>query len=175
MYKSGKIPPVFSVALSRGSSDVPDGYLALGGLAPVATYGPWASSKIQYVQLGSGYTNGSLPYPQYRKSYPICVSNDCEVSIQVLTSPAPEFYTITPDAFLYEGSDTTAYEAENWSPLANPSKSSQIQTIVSATPLLRSSSMLIVAARLRYNSDLPAHQHLERCKCAVHPTRSLEP
>ena len=42
-----------------------------------------------------------------------------------------EFYTITPDAFIYEGSETTAYEAENWSPLPNPSGSSQIQTIVS--------------------------------------------
>lgn len=66
MYEYGKIPPVFSLALSRGSPNVPDGYLGLGGLAPVATYGPWARSKIQYVQLGPGYINGTLPYPQYR-------------------------------------------------------------------------------------------------------------
>lgn len=68
MWKEKKIPPVFSIALNRplANPDAPDGYLALGGLAPVATYGAWASSPIQYVALGIGYINGSLPYPQYR-------------------------------------------------------------------------------------------------------------
>jgi hypothetical protein len=72
MYKAGLIPPVFSLAISRSRPiaqkfGLPEGFLALGGLAPVITYGQWARSPIQYVQIGGGYVNGSLPYPQYRK------------------------------------------------------------------------------------------------------------
>lgn len=73
MYKSGKIAPVFSLAISRPYSNGKSfraqpayGYLALGGLPPISTTGDWATSPIQYVALGNGYLNGSLPYPQYR-------------------------------------------------------------------------------------------------------------
>ncbi|RDW94318.1 hypothetical protein BP5796_00081 [Coleophoma crateriformis] len=119
LYKSGKISPVFSLAISRpfansrscmnGKSyktQPADGYLALGGLPLVSTTGRWATSPIQYVALGAGYLNGSLPYPQY------------------------QFYTITPDSFLYKDSHKTKYKANQWSPLPNPANSSQVQVML---------------------------------------------
>ncbi|CAL3966193.1 unnamed protein product [Diplocarpon coronariae] len=73
MYTQQKIPPVFSLAIQRAAVKTPsfsslpieigrpEGYLALGGLAPVATYGKWAKAPIEYVEIGPGYLNGSGP------------------------------------------------------------------------------------------------------------------
>lgn len=69
MYKKNLIRPLFSLAISRPTTGLSDGYLALGGLAPVATMRPWASVPLEYVQIGAGYQNSSLPYPQYRAYY----------------------------------------------------------------------------------------------------------
>lgn len=67
MYKKHLVAPFFSLAISRPTPGIPDGYLALGGLAPVARTGSWASVPLEYVQIGAGYQNSSLPFPQYRK------------------------------------------------------------------------------------------------------------
>ncbi|KAH7309973.1 aspartic peptidase domain-containing protein [Rhexocercosporidium sp. MPI-PUGE-AT-0058] len=67
MYEQHKIAPVFSMAINRPSippNGAPEGYLALGGLAPVSTTGQWARTDIEVPVGGSYYINGSLPYPQ---------------------------------------------------------------------------------------------------------------
>lgn len=71
IYKKQLIPPVFSLALSRPTRGISDGYLALGGLPPVSSTGPWATQPLEYVAIGPGYINGSLPYPQYREPHPL--------------------------------------------------------------------------------------------------------
>jgi hypothetical protein len=71
MYKQQQIPPVFSMALSRVSQyRTNDGFIALGGLAPVITYGDWGVTPIEYVSLNGGgfYLPTTLPYPQSRQS-----------------------------------------------------------------------------------------------------------
>ncbi|TVY60655.1 putative aspartic-type endopeptidase, partial [Lachnellula suecica] len=78
MYKSNLIAPSFSLAISRPTPHLADGYLALGGLTPIVGTGPWVNVPLEYVQIGAGYLNNSLPWPQY------------------------QFHTITPDAFLYQ-------------------------------------------------------------------------
>lgn len=70
MYTQKLIKPVFSVGLNRHSPEPhtgrPDGFLALGGLVPSQTQGKWAKSSIEYVEIGPGYIDTILPYPQYR-------------------------------------------------------------------------------------------------------------
>lgn len=69
MWKQKLVAPVFSLAISRAAvpaSNAPDGFLALGGLPPVATYGQTARVPIEYVAEGPSYVYGSLPPPQYR-------------------------------------------------------------------------------------------------------------
>ena len=74
MVKQHKVPPVFSIALSRASTQYSeDGYIALGGLPPVGTHGQWGYTSIQYVAIdspGGGYIPTVLPYPQYRSYAP---------------------------------------------------------------------------------------------------------
>lgn len=48
MIDEGLIPPVFSLALVRNSSD---GYLALGGLPPVDYTEPFASAPVKIVRI----------------------------------------------------------------------------------------------------------------------------
>jgi hypothetical protein len=72
MYKQHQIPPVFSMSLSRASAyRKNDGFIALGGLAPVITHGDWGVAPIQYVAMNGGgfYLPTTLPYPQHR-SFP---------------------------------------------------------------------------------------------------------
>ena len=60
------------MSLSRASTyRTNDGFIALGGLAPVITYGDWGVAPIQYVVMNGGgfYLPTTLPYPQYR-SFP---------------------------------------------------------------------------------------------------------
>ncbi|KAK0101189.1 hypothetical protein ONS95_012830 [Cadophora gregata] len=108
MWKQHKIPPVFSLAIGRPSvppHSASEGYLALGGLPPVSTTGPWARADIEISPLGPGYINGSLPYPQI------------------------QWYTITPDAFLY--TTTPAGQPPVWKPLnTGPPGTPKFQTII---------------------------------------------
>ncbi|PVH71561.1 acid protease [Cadophora sp. DSE1049] len=108
MWKQHKVPPVFSLSIGRPSvppGSAPEGYLALGGLAPVATTGPWARADIEISPLGPGYINGSLPYPQI------------------------QWYTITPDAFLY--TTTPAGQPAVWKPLnTGPPGTPKFQTLI---------------------------------------------
>ncbi|KAH7378133.1 aspartic peptidase domain-containing protein [Cadophora sp. MPI-SDFR-AT-0126] len=108
MWKQHKISHVFSLAIGRPSvppSSAPEGYLALGGLAPVSTTGPWARADIEISPLGPGYTNRSLPYPQI------------------------QWYTITPDAFLY--TTTPAGQPPVWKPLnTGPPGTPKFQTLI---------------------------------------------
>ncbi|TAQ87038.1 hypothetical protein B7494_g4629 [Chlorociboria aeruginascens] len=132
MYKSGVIPPMFSIALNRPSTVSaalsmivePDGWIAFGGLPPVTTYGAWAISPIQYVAIGRGYIDGSLPYPQY------------------------QFYTITPDAFIYEGSTEISHDPIQWSPLPNPPNSSNVQLDSGTTLIYLPTEISLAVANL---------------------------
>ncbi|KAL5319303.1 hypothetical protein ACEPPN_012354 [Leptodophora sp. 'Broadleaf-Isolate-01'] len=84
MYTQYKIPPVFSLAINRPSippNSAPEGYLALGGLAPVSTTGKWAKTDIEFPVGDSYYINGSLPYPQLQN---------------YITTPDALLYTLTP-------------------------------------------------------------------------------
>lgn len=78
MYEQGAVDPVFSMALSRPGDYEPDGYIALGGLPPVATYGEWATVPIEILPeddlgIGTGYFPTNLPYPQHGL-YPISLN-----------------------------------------------------------------------------------------------------
>ncbi|KAL3422706.1 aspartic-type [Phlyctema vagabunda] len=112
MYKSEKIAPVFSLAISRATAkkitQFPscDGYLALGGLPPVKTYGKWARSPIEYVALDYGYYPTSLPYPQF------------------------EWYTILAEDFLIQRNPTATYGNDQWAPLPKPATLPRVQIII---------------------------------------------
>ncbi|KAG0648534.1 putative aspartic-type endopeptidase [Hyphodiscus hymeniophilus] len=101
MYKQGHVAPVFSITLSRPSPYYNnDGFIALGGLAPVATYGAWGITPIQTVSINTpapgGYAPTTLPSPQY------------------------EWYTITPDAFLWQSGSNPVYNPNKWTAFPNP-------------------------------------------------------
>ena len=116
----------------------PEGYLALGGLAPVATVGPWAKADIEISPLGPGYINGSLPYPQIRTSlissqmpHPLMpTSCDFFQALNMFTDAMIiEWYTITPDAFLY--TTTPAGQPPVWKPLnTGPPGTPKFQTLI---------------------------------------------
>jgi hypothetical protein len=123
MWKDGLIPPVFSLAISRPSSNLllPDGYLAFGGLPPVGGTGPYASTPIQSVNVATWYIPGSLPQPQNGK-YCIQVPSFSKLTLDT------EFYVITPDELLYKGPSAT-----QWS--SDPGNgTTQIQAIVYSLP-----------------------------------------
>ncbi|KAA6410757.1 MAG: hypothetical protein FRX48_05067 [Lasallia pustulata] len=109
MYEEGNVPPLFSLAIERGSFG---GYLALGGLPPVIFDSVFASSPIQILTMqnvaGSGMTG------EY------------------------SFYAITIGGLVYNGSQSTKFSQGNWpSLLAAPKKPSQMQVIVdSGTTLI---------------------------------------
>ncbi|THV54286.1 hypothetical protein BGAL_0030g00180 [Botrytis galanthina] len=142
MYKKHLIPPIFSLALSRPSNRIGkgNGYLALGGLPPIASYGAWAVAPIQIVAIGEGYIQGALPWPQN------------------------QVYTLTPDNFIYPGSQRQKWNPKHWSPLSMPSSSSQVQLFIdSGTTLifLPNSISSALAALYKppavYNVDLFAY------------------
>ncbi|PSR97771.1 aspartic peptidase domain-containing protein [Coniella lustricola] len=74
MINDGLIDPVFSLALERNSDS---GYLALGGLPPVNTTGPYASTPILKIEI----------------------YDEPEMAVQY------SFYTIIADGYVYEGSE----------------------------------------------------------------------
>ncbi|TGO56693.1 hypothetical protein BOTNAR_0217g00090 [Botryotinia narcissicola] len=142
MYKKHLIPPIFSLALSRPSNRIGkgNGYLALGGLPPIVSYGAWAVAPIQIVAIGEGYIQGALPWPQH------------------------QVYTLTPDNFIYPGSQRHKWNPKHWSPLSMPGSSSQVQLFIdSGTTLIflpNSISSAIVALYKPpavYNADLFAY------------------
>ncbi|KAF7957851.1 hypothetical protein EAE96_003420 [Botrytis aclada] len=142
MYKKHLVPPIFSLALSRPSNRIGhgNGYLALGGLPPIASYGAWAVSPIQIVAIGEGYIQGALPWPQH------------------------QVYTLTPDNFIYPGSQRQKWNPKHWSPLSMPNSSSQVQLFIdSGTTLifLPNSISSALAALYKppaiYNADLFAY------------------
>ena len=139
MWKQHKVPPVFSMAVGRPAvppGSAPEGYLALGGLVPVATVGPWARADIEISPLGPGYINGSLPCPQIRTwSIPLSQSSYM-YRWSALSSMAKytdaviiEWYAITPDAFLYI--TTPAGQPPVWKPLnTGPPGTPRFQTLI---------------------------------------------
>ncbi|KAM0137847.1 hypothetical protein ACHAO1_003732 [Botrytis cinerea] len=142
MYKKHLIPPIFSLALSRPSNRIGhgNGYLALGGLPPIASHGAWAVAPIQIVAIGEGYIQGALPWPQH------------------------QVYTLTPDNFIYPGSQRQKWNPKHWSPLSMPSSSSQVQLFIdSGTTLifLPNTISSALAALYKppavYNADLFAY------------------
>ncbi|TGO85993.1 hypothetical protein BPOR_0345g00040 [Botrytis porri] len=142
MYKKQLIHPIFSLALSRPSNRIGhgNGYLALGGLPPITTYGAWATAPIQIVAIGEGYIQGALPWPQH------------------------QVYTLTPDNFIYHGSQRQKWNPKHWSPLSMPNSSSQVQLFIdSGTTLtfLPNSISSALAALYKppavYNLDLFAY------------------
>ncbi|KAF7955054.1 uncharacterized protein EAE97_000313 [Botrytis byssoidea] len=142
MYKKHLIPPIFSLALSRRSNRTGqgNGYLALGGLPRIASYGAWAVAPIQIVAIGEGYIQGALPWPQH------------------------QVYTLTPGNFIYPGSQRQKWKPKHWSPLSMPGSSSQVQLFIdSGTTLifLPNSISSALAALYKppavYNSDLFAY------------------
>jgi len=121
-------------AVPPGSA--PEGYLALGGLVPVATVGPWARADIEISPLGPGYINGSLPCPLIRTwSIPLSQSSYM-YPWSALSSMAKytdaviiEWYTITPDAFLYI--TTPAGQPPVWKPVnTGPPGTPRFQTLI---------------------------------------------
>ncbi|OWP01835.1 hypothetical protein B2J93_4685 [Marssonina coronariae] len=115
MYTQQKIPPVFSLAIQRAAvppDNRPEGYLALGGLAPVATYGKWAKAPIEYVEIGPGYLNGSLNWPQY------------------------QWYTLTPDGFFFSAATSSPTAAPDWQPLNTSGGPSKPQVIIDSLATL---------------------------------------
>jgi len=139
MWKQHKVPPVFSMAVGRPAvppGSAPEGYLALGGLVPVATVGPWARADIEISPLGPGYINGSLPCPLIRTwSIPLSQSSYM-YPWSALSSMAKytdaviiEWYTITPDAFLYI--TTPAGQPPVWKPVnTGPPGTPRFQTLI---------------------------------------------
>ena len=101
MYSQGLIPPVFSISISRDSSH--GSYIALGGIPPaVSTYGSWATTSVEYLQVSS--LQETFPAAQY------------------------QFYAITPDAYLYRN---TTLEIDHWLPFqASDNTTSANQTIL---------------------------------------------
>ncbi|KAL2067693.1 hypothetical protein VTL71DRAFT_15789 [Oculimacula yallundae] len=118
MWKEHKIPPTFSIAIGRPTSNTaagprtnnnsPGGYLAFGGLPPVSTAGKWARADIEAAINGSWTVPSSLPWPQI------------------------QFYTITPDAFLY--TTTPAHLAPVWKPLNTTFPTSPSTSSSSSSP-----------------------------------------
>ncbi|QSZ35454.1 hypothetical protein DSL72_008324 [Monilinia vaccinii-corymbosi] len=144
MYKQNLIPPIFSLALSRPSDRIghESGYLALGGLPPIASYGPWGVAPIQYVEIGEGYLQGALPWPQN------------------------QVYTLTPDDFLYLGSQRRECNPKHRSPLSMPNCSSQVQlSIDSGTSLIFLPNSIASALGALYNP--PAVYNHERSAYSV--------
>ncbi|KAF5879339.1 putative pepsin (secreted protein) protein [Botrytis fragariae] len=130
MYQKHLIPPIFSLALSRPSNCIGhgNGYLALGGLPPIASYGAWAVAPIQIVAIGEGYIQGALPWPQH------------------------QVYTLTPDNFIYPGSQRQKWSPKHWSPLSMPSSSSQVQLFIdSGTTLIFLPNSISSALAALYN------------------------
>ncbi|KAI9049669.1 hypothetical protein LZ554_006694 [Drepanopeziza brunnea f. sp. 'monogermtubi'] len=144
MWKQNLVAPVFTLAIQRAAvpaNNRPDGYLALGGLAPVATRGQTARLPIEYIAEGPGYVYGSLPRPQYQA------------------------YAITPDAYLFSTSTTdpfAAHPAPVWQPLNSTGMLGSNQTIVDAgvtlsyvpRPVARQIASLFKPPGV-YNANLP--------------------
>ncbi|TEY80324.1 hypothetical protein BOTCAL_0039g00210 [Botryotinia calthae] len=110
------------------------------GLPPIASHGAWAVAPIQIVAIGEGYIQGALPWPQH------------------------QVYTLTPDNFIYPGSQRQKWNPKHWSPLSMPSSSSQVQLFIdSGTTLifLPNSISSALAALYKppaiYNADLFAY------------------
>ncbi|MCJ1224429.1 hypothetical protein MMC12_001074 [Toensbergia leucococca] len=106
MYLDSLVAPLFSLAINRGNSGTNQaGFLALGGLPPVAFVPIFASTPIQILTLAA--YNITTQY---------------------------SFYTITPQALVYEESKHTHYGYGNW---PNPFQPNGAQYIVdSGTTLL---------------------------------------
>ncbi|KAI9646506.1 hypothetical protein NHQ30_004499 [Ciborinia camelliae] len=139
MYKQHLIPPIFSLALSRPSNRIGhgNGYLALGGLPPIKSYGAWGVAPIQYVAIGEGYLQGALPWPQH------------------------QVYTLTPDNFLYLGSQPEKWNPKHWSPLSMPGSSSQVQLFIdSGTNLIFLPNSISSALAALYNPPAVYNQDL---------------
>jgi hypothetical protein len=136
MYQQGHVLPVFSIALSRPSPHFTnDGYIALGGLPPVLTIGSWGTAPIEYVaqdQKAGGYIPTVLPYPQHGWSSPCPKFSPPMLIIRL------EWYTITPDAFLYQSGSNIIYHPSQWTALPQPSGnlSFENQYIVSTVSFL---------------------------------------
>ncbi len=112
MYSEGRVAPLFSLAIDRGTSG---GIMAIGGLPPVLFSPFFASAPFQLLTMTRfGSTNPIDGIPQY------------------------QFYTITVDGFRYQGSERTQWTHGNWpNPLAKPSNPSKVQLIVdSGTTLI---------------------------------------
>ncbi len=112
MYSEGRVAPLFSLAIDRGTSG---GVMAIGGLPPVLFSPFFASAPFQLLTMTRfGSTNPIDGIPQY------------------------QFYTITVDGFRYQGSERTQWTHGNWpNPLAKPSNPSKVQLIVdSGTTLI---------------------------------------
>ncbi|ESZ93684.1 hypothetical protein SBOR_5924 [Sclerotinia borealis F-4128] len=139
MYTHHLISPIFSLALSRPSNGIghDNGYLALGGLPPIASYGAWGVAPIQYVAIGKGYLQGALPWPQH------------------------QVYTLTPDNFLYPGSQRQKWNPKHWSPLSMPGSSSQVQLFIdSGTTLIFLPNSISSALAALYNPPAVYNQGL---------------
>jgi hypothetical protein len=112
MYSEGRVAPLFSLAIDRGTSG---GVMAIGGLPPVLFSPFFASAPFQLLTMTRfGSTNPIDGIPQY------------------------QFYTITVDGFSYQGSERTQWTHGNWpNSLAKPSDPSKVQLIVdSGTTLI---------------------------------------
>ncbi len=83
MYTEGYVPPVFSIAIERASSEkaAPGGQLAIGGLPPVEYKSDFANAPFQLLTV----TDAFAPTP---------------VSTY-------QFYIITTNGFTYAESDNT--------------------------------------------------------------------
>ena len=92
----------------------------------------------------------------------------------------PEWYVLTPDEFLYEGCNSTAYEPSSWSPLPNPANSSNVQLMVRARTVLITSpthppTNNPFSDRLGRNSNLPPLRHFGCHRCPLLTSSNLGP
>jgi len=103
MYEDDLVPPIFSIAIERGTSD-PAGYLAIGGLPQVPYIPIFASAPISVIT--TSFFNSSKVAPEY------------------------QFYTIVLDAITYTGSASKNYQVAHWTPFPIPSTKNQFSVII---------------------------------------------
>ena len=107
MYTEGSVYPIFSLALTRGSTG---GYLALGGLPDVPYFPVFASAPFQLLTTQNVAT-------------PAATTN---------STPQYTFYTITTSGFTYQD-PTQSY----WPNIPKPNDQSNIQVLIdSGTSLI---------------------------------------
>ena len=125
MYREGKVAPLFSLAITRGSSA---GLLAIGGLPPIRHSPNFASAAFQVFTI-KGIDATLEDKPQYT------------------------FYSIIIQGFTYQTIHETYYSPCTWAnPLRAPSKPSDVQVIIdSGSTLLHVPSSTSRAANLLFS------------------------